>query len=159
LRAGGLDRSESSTRLAGADRLLRRADPEFLRALTDGIPCLGIDPTADTAAAAASQGFIAQVHRPEMTDLSFNLDDINRDALRVMLDDPWQTPEDQATLRADLLEKSSLEERLQGLDPAEVLTCYAPEERLRGLSPDDILREMDPDLIKAWLKQTEHSGD
>jgi len=89
-----------------------------------------------------------------MTDMSFNQNDINRDAMRVMLDDPWQTPEDQATLRADLLEKSSLEERLQGLDPSEVLTCYAPEERLRGLSPDDILRAMNPEQIKTWLKQT-----
>jgi hypothetical protein len=53
-----LDQSESSTRLTGADWLLRRTDPEFVRALTDGIPCLGIEPTAATAA--VSQGLIAQ---------------------------------------------------------------------------------------------------
>ncbi len=154
-----LDQSESITCLAGADWFLRRTDPEFLRVLTDGIPCFGIEPTADTAAAAASQGLIAQMHRLEMTDMSFNVDDIKRDALRVMLDNPWQTPENHATLRADLLEKLSPEERLHGLDPAEVLTCYTPEERLRGLPPEDILRGIDPDLIKAWLKRTGHQGD
>ena len=91
--------------------------------------------------------------------MSFNVDDFKRDALRVMLDDPWLTPEDHATLRTDLLEKLSPEERLHGLDPTEVLKCYTPEERLRGLPPEDLLRGMDPDLIKVWLKRTGHSGD
>ena len=53
----------------------------------------------------------------------------------------WLTPEEQATLRAGLLRK------------------LTPEERLRGLSPEDILRAMYPKQIKAWLKQTGHSGD
>ncbi|WP_295429823.1 hypothetical protein [uncultured Thiodictyon sp.] len=88
--------------------------------------------------------------------MSFNVDDFKRDALRVMLDDPWLTPEDHATLRADLLQKLPPEERLHGLDPAEVLKRYAPEDRLRGLPPEEILRAMDPEQIKAWLQRTGH---
>ncbi|WP_295585291.1 hypothetical protein [uncultured Lamprocystis sp.] len=76
-----------------------------------------------------------------------------------MLKNSWLTPEEQATLRAGLLRKLTPEERLHGLDPAEVLKRYALEERLRGLSPEDILRAMDPKQIKAWLKQPGHSGD
>jgi len=159
LRAGELDQSESSTRLTGADRFLRRTDPEFLRVLTDGIPCLGIEPTADTAATAVSQGLVAQMHREDLTAMSYTLDDFKFDTLRLMLNNSWLTPEEKAELRAGLLQKLSPEKRLHGLDPAEVLKRYAPEERLRGLSPDDILLAMDPEQIKTWLKQTEHSGD
>ncbi len=90
---------------------------------------------------------LAQVHRLELTDISYTVTDFKIDTLRVMLKDPWLTPEEHATLRAGLLEKLTPEERLRGLPP---------EERLRGLPPEDILRGMDPEQIKAWLKQTGH---
>ena len=97
--------------------------------------------------------------------MSYTVTDFKIDTLRVMLKDPWLTPEEHATLRAGLLEKLTPEERLRGLppeerlrglEPAEVFERYAPEERLRGLPPEDILRGMDPEQIKAWLKQTGH---
>ena len=108
---------------------------------------------------------LLQVHRLDLTDMSYTVTDFKIDTLRLMLKDPWLTPEEHAALRAGLLEKLDPEERLRGLEPAEVLKCYAPEdrlrglppeERLRGLPPEEILRGMDPDLIKAWLKRAGH---
>lgn len=99
---------------------------------------------------------LMQAHRLELTDMSYTVTDFKIDTLRLMLTDPWLTPEEHAALRAGLLEKLDPEERLHGLDPAEVLKRYAPEERLRGLPPNEILRGMDPEQIKAWLKRTGH---
>jgi len=48
------------------------------------------------------------------------------------------------------------EERLRGLDLEERLRGLAPDERLRGLGPEDRLRGLDPELIKAWLKRSDH---
>ena len=88
--------------------------------------------------------------------MSYTVDDFKFDTLRLMLTDPWLTPEEQATLRAGLLQKLPPEERLHGLDPAEVLNRSAPEDRLRGLPPEEILQAMDPEQIKAWLQRTGH---
>ena len=79
--------------------------------------------------------------------MPYNLDDFKTDALRVMLEDPWETGEERAALSAVLLEDLDSEQRLRGL---------SPEERLRGLPPEDILHGMDPEQVKAWLKRTRH---
>ena len=96
---------------------------------------------------------LAQVHRLEMPDMAYTLDDFKHDTWRLLIKDvPQLTPEERAALLAqmdaeDRLRGLPAEDRLRGLPPEEVFKRYTPEDRLRGL---------DPDVIKAWLKRTEH---
>ena len=76
--------------------------------------------------------------------MAYTLDDFKHDTWRLLIkDEPHLTAEE----RAALLAQMDAEDRLRGL-PA--------EDRLRGLPAEDRLRGLDPDVIKAWLKRTEH---
>jgi hypothetical protein len=47
----------------------------------------------------------------------------------------------------DILQHMTLEERLHGLAPEDVLKCFGPEERLRGLAPEERLRGLAPEDV------------
>ena len=67
--------------------------------------------------------------------MAYTLDDFKHDTWRMLIDDVASfTPEERAAL----------------------MDRMAVEDRLRGLPPEDRLRGLDPDVIKAWLKRTEH---
>ena len=59
-----------------------------------------------------------------------------------------------------VLAEMTVEERLSGIDPDEVLKRYRPEEvlkrfrpeeRLRGLGPEERLKGIDLDVVESWL--------
>jgi hypothetical protein len=50
-----------------------------------------------------------------------------------------------------LLSIATVEERLHGLDPEEILRRFKPEERLHGLEPEEILRRFKPEERLAGL--------
>jgi hypothetical protein len=94
--------------------------------------------------------------------MAYTVDDFMRDTYELIARDlAALTPQ----LRAAALAHLDVEERLAGLTPEERLRGLAPEERLRGLDleerlrgldPEDRLRGLDPELIKAWLKRSDH---
>ena len=84
---------------------------------------------------------LAQVHHLELPDMAYTVDDFKHDTWLMMIDDVnFFTPAQRAVLR------ERLEAEEQGYR-------RSIEDRLRGLSPDDILRGMDPEVVKAWLKR------
>ncbi|MGB4333392.1 MAG: hypothetical protein WBJ41_00905 [Chromatiaceae bacterium] len=73
--------------------------------------------------------------------MAYTVDDFKHDTWLMMIDDVnFFTPAQRAVLR------ERLEAEEQGYR-------RSIEDRLRGLSPDDILRGMDPEVVKAWLKR------
>ena len=126
------------------------------------------------------QHHLINAYRLEVPDMAYTVDDFMRDTLELIARDlAALTPE----LRAAALAQVDVEERLHGLTPEERLRGLAPEERLRGLDledrlrglaaeerlrglapderlrgldPEDRLRGLDPELIKEWLKRSDH---
>ena len=78
---------------------------------------------------------LATVHRLELPDMAYTLDDFKRDTYRMLIDDLHELSEQE---RQALLGRMGVEDRLRGL---------AAEDRLRGL---------DPELVKDWLERTGH---
>jgi hypothetical protein len=105
---------------------------------------------------------LANVHRLELPNMAYTLDDFKLDTYRMLIDDFHAlSPEDRQALLermdvADRLRGLDAEERLRGLDTEEILRRLDPEERLRGLDPEERLRGLDPEQVKAWLKRTGH---
>ncbi len=96
---------------------------------------------------------LAQVHHLELPDMAYTLDDFKHDTWRMMIDDVASfTPEE----RAALMDRMAVEDRLRGLPPEDRLRGLDPEEVFKRYAPEDRLRGLDPDVIKAWLKRTEH---
>jgi len=87
---------------------------------------------------------LAKVHRLEVPDMAYTLDDFKRDTYRMVIDDLHELS---AQERQALLERMDVEDRLRGL---------AAEDRLRGLAAEDRLRGLDPELVKDWLERTGH---
>jgi len=58
-------------------------------------------------------------------------------------------------MRKALLKSYTIEERLLGLKPEEILTRYKPEERLLGLKPEEILTRYNPEERLLGLKPEE----
>ena len=81
------------------------------------------------------QHHLINAYRLEVPDMAYTVDDFMRDTLDLIARDlAALTPE----LRAAALAQVDVEERLHGL---------TAEERLRGL---------DPELVKEWLKRSDH---
>ncbi len=57
--------------------------------------------------------------------------------------------------RAMLLANTTLEERLLGFSPEEVLSCYKPEEVLSRYKPEERLVGLKPEEILSWYKPEE----
>ncbi|WP_295385494.1 hypothetical protein [uncultured Thiodictyon sp.] len=85
---------------------------------------------------------LSQVHRLELTDMSYTVDDFKRDTWRLMLKDLSSVSAEE---RGALLEQMDTEDRLSGLSPEERLRGLPPEERLRGLPPEERLRGLPPE--------------
>jgi hypothetical protein len=114
---------------------------------------------------------LANVHRLELPNMAYTLDDFKLDTYRMLIDDFHAlSPEDRQALleRMDVADRLrglgaeerlrglDTEERLRGLDTEEILRRLDPAERLRGLDPEERLRGLDPEQVKAWLKSTGH---
>ncbi len=123
---------------------------------------------------------LANIHRLELPNMAYTLDDFKLDTYRMLIDDfhALSLEERQALLERmdvadrlrgldaeerlrgldteEILRRLDPQERLRGLDPAERLRGLDPEERLRGLEPEERLRGLDPEQVKAWLKRTGH---
>ncbi len=87
--------------------------------------------------------------------MAYTVDDFMRDTYELIARDlAALAPQ----LRAAALAHLDVEERLAGLTPEERLRGLAPEERLRDLDPEDRLRGLAPELIKTWLKRSDHGS-
>ena len=93
---------------------------------------------------------LANIHRLELPNMAYTLDDFKLDTYRMLIDDfhALSLEERQALLErmdvADRLRGLDAEERLRGLDTEERLRGLDTEERLRGLDTEEILRRLDP---------------
>ncbi|AUB84932.1 hypothetical protein [Candidatus Thiodictyon syntrophicum] len=109
---------------------------------------------------------LANVHRLELPDMAYTLDDFKRDTYRMLIDDLHELSEqERQVLSQALLERMGVEDRLRGLAAEDRLRGLAAEDRLRGLAAEDRLRGLaaedrlrglDPEQVKAWLKRTGH---
>jgi len=108
------------------------------------------------------QHHLTTAYRLEVPDMAYTVDDFMRDTYELIARDlAALTPELRAAALAHLDVEERLagltpEERLRGLEPEERLRGLDLEERLRGLDPEDRLRGLDPELIKDWLKRSDH---
>ena len=92
---------------------------------------------------------LLQVHRLDLTDMAYTVEDFKREAMRDLMEDVLSDPKHLKMF----LDRLVAEDRLRELTPEERLLGLLLEERLRGLAPEDRLEGLDPAIIEAWLTQ------
>jgi len=92
---------------------------------------------------------LLQVHRLDLTDMAYTVEDFKREAMRDLMEDVLSDPK----YLKMFLDRLVAEDRLRELTPEERLLGLLLEERLRGLAPEDRLEGLDPAIIEAWLTQ------
>jgi len=85
---------------------------------------------------------LANIHRLELPNMAYTLDDFKLDTYRMLIDDFHELSQQD---RQALLERMDVADRLRGLDAEERLRGLGAEERLRGLDTAEILRRLDPE--------------